>query len=373
MFLMKPDYDRSLLSLVCSALAYYGAEPGHATLACFDELLQKNYRNVVVMLFDGMGPSALKTHLPADAFLRRHLRGALSSVFPPTTTAAVTTMQSGLSPIEHGWLGWSLYFGEIGANVDIFPNTLSQGEGVPAAAYNVAGTYLPYESVFEKIGRATGGAVRAENVSAFSKYRTQSLTQICDTVKALCAAEGRAYIYTYWHQPDADMHEYGTLHERAKADIHEIDAAVEALCGVLSDTLVIVTADHGLVDTGWRFIADYPALAACLEKLPSIEPRAASLFVKPGMQARFEETFLAAFGEDFQLYTRARALEEGLFGSGTPHPRSIGFIGDYLAVARGNASLAFAPAYGKLRAAHAGMTAQEMEVPFIAVEIGRKS
>ena len=35
---------------------------------------------------------------------------SITSVFPPTTTAATTSMLSGLNPNEHGWLGWDLYF-----------------------------------------------------------------------------------------------------------------------------------------------------------------------------------------------------------------------------------------------------------------------
>lgn len=80
-------------------------------------------------------------------YLIRHVQTTISSVFPATTTAATVTMETGMSPIEHGWLGWSLYFDEIGANVNIFSNTLFGTDGEPAAEYHVARRYLPYKSV----------------------------------------------------------------------------------------------------------------------------------------------------------------------------------------------------------------------------------
>jgi len=65
---------------------------------------------VVLMAFDGMGVDILEKHLPRESFLRENMIRYVTSVFPSTTTAAMTAYYSGLSPNEHGWLGWSLYF-----------------------------------------------------------------------------------------------------------------------------------------------------------------------------------------------------------------------------------------------------------------------
>jgi hypothetical protein len=97
------------------------------------------------MQFDGMGSAILNRHLPRDSFFRANKLRDISSVFPPTTAAATVSLESGLSPIEHGWLGWCLYFAELGTNVNIFPNTLAGSGGVPAAPYHVAGKFMPYE------------------------------------------------------------------------------------------------------------------------------------------------------------------------------------------------------------------------------------
>ena len=365
-----PDYNLSLLNLVSSVLVHFGVTTHHKTLPAFDSLLSTQYKNVVIMLFDGLGTAILEKHLPFDAFLCHHLHSTISSVFPPTTTSATTTMGTGLSPIEHGWLGWSLYFNEIDANVNIFPNTLSGSGGRSAADYHVAQRYIPFESIWNKISKDSNSVVKAYSVSPFSSFKSKSIYEICNTVKRLCTENRRKYIYTYWDQPDYDMHLYGTSDEQVKAQVWYINEAVELLCEELYDTLVIVTADHGLVDTKWRYLIDYPDITECLLRVPSIEARAYSFFIKPGMKDRFVTAFNRHFGDCYLLFSKEQILQNKLFGDGIPNPRSIGFIGDYLGVATGSYSIDYAPSadHDVFKAAHAGLTDEEMNVPFIVVE-----
>ena len=365
-----PDYDESLLSLTASVLRHYGAETGHKSLPELDDLLAKKPKNVVILLFDGMGPSLLAQHLPEDSFLRRHVARTLSSVFPPTTTAATTTMESGLSPIEHGWLGWSLFFEELGANIDIFPNTLTENNTVKAADYNVAHRYTPYKTIFEKIEAATGGAVQAFCVSpfsVFSRHKAKSAEETCRIVADLCREPGGRYIFAYWPQPDSSEHKLGTGHPDITALLQDIDHQVEALCAELTDSLVIVTADHGLTDNTTLLLADYPDIMDCLVRNPSLEARALSFFIKSGRCGDFEKAFAAHFAEHYKLFTHQEVMDLALFGPGTPHPRSWGFIGDYLAVATGTVTL-IPDGCPTHPAAHAGFTALERDIPFIVVD-----
>lgn len=110
---MLIDYKNCIVNLACSILKYYGAEIKHNTLKEIDNLLEGNYKNVVVLLLDGLGIDALQYHLDSNGFFRKNLIYEYFSVFPPTTTSATTSLESGLTPLEHGWLGWSLFFSEV--------------------------------------------------------------------------------------------------------------------------------------------------------------------------------------------------------------------------------------------------------------------
>lgn len=163
-----PNYDESILSVASSVLNYFGVKDcAHKTLKEFDALLDKNYENIIVMLFDGMGVDAINNHLNENDFLRTHFVKPISSVFPPTTVAATTTIESGYSPFEHAWLGWDLYFKELNENVSVFTNKL-QKNGESVASYHVAGKYAPHDNIFNRIEKENKHS-KAYYVSRFSK------------------------------------------------------------------------------------------------------------------------------------------------------------------------------------------------------------
>ncbi len=366
-----PNYDRSILSIASSVLNHFDVKDcQHKTLPEFDELLSKDYKNIIVMLFDGLGTSTIKYHLEENDFLRKNHVTDISSVFPSTTVAATTSIESGYSP-ETAWLGWDLYFDEIGENVAVFRNAL-QKNGKPAANYNVVWKYIPYKRIFERIEEINGKGT-AYYVSPFSKHHSKSVPDICRTVKRLSRRRKKKYIYTYWHQPDTAMHNYGVTSEQAHEQILLINKEVEKLCNQLKNSLVIITADHGLCDGMNEYLEDYPELSTMLKVPPSIEPRALSFFVKDGMKDDFKNEFNGLFGNDFRLMTKEEVFEENLLGFGKPHPRTYDFVGDFLAVATGEKSLFIEREERSFIGVHAGLTEDEMTVPFIAIETKKRS
>lgn len=368
-----PNYDRSILSIASSVLNHFGVKDcQHKTLPEFDKLLKKEYKNIIVMLFDGLGTSTLKYHLEENDFLRKHHVTDISSVFPSTTVAATTSIMSGYSPTECGWLGWDLYFEEIGENVAVFRNTL-QRNGEPAAKFNVANKYIPVKSIMKRIEEVNGKR-SAYCVSFFSKYRSKSVEDISKTVYKLSKKRKKKYIYAYWHQPDGAMHGHGVTSEEAHEQILHINREVEKLCGKLENSLIIITADHGLCDSVNLFLEDYPEINSMLKFPPSIEPsRALSLFVKDGMKKEFETEFNKLFGNDFRLMTKEEVFTENILGFGKPHPRTYNFVGDFLAVATSNKSLFTEREEHEFVGVHAGLTEEEMTVPFIAIETKKRS
>ncbi len=363
-----PDYDRSILSVASSVLKYFGVtDCEHKTLPELDELLDKNYKNVIVMLFDGMGASVLKEHLNEDDFLKKHHLTDISSVYPSTTVAAVTAIESGYSPLETGWIGWDLYFDEIGENVAAFKNTL-QRNGEPAADYNVPLKYIPYKRIFQRIEEVKGRKT-AFYVSVFSKYRSKSVHHICKTVYRLSKKRKQKYIYTYWNQPDNIMHIYGVHSTEAKNEVQMINSEIEKLCKKLKKSLVIITADHGQTDCVNEYLEDYPVLTDMLKVPPSVEPRALSFFVKDGKTAEFKEEFNKIFGSSFNLMTKEEVFSENLLGYGTAHHKTKDFIGDFFAVATSNVMLNIKRSDFEAIGGHAGLVEEEMTVPFIAIEV----
>lgn len=361
---MLIDYSNCIVNLACSILKHFGAEYEHSTLKEVDDLLKKDYKNVVVLLLDGIGVDALEYHLPKDSFFRRNLMKKYSSVFPPTTTAATTTMQSGLTPLEHGWLGWSLYFHEVDKIVDAFINMEKDTE-IPAAKYHVAGRYIPYKTIYEKI-QATGKA-GAYSVSHFGTNRIETFNELLEEITRLCSTSERKYIYGYWEYPDSLMHQYGCDSKLVTENIKEIEEKVENMCKQLSDTLVIITADHGHGNLQYYVLSDYPNIACMLKRPISLEPRATVFYVKDEFLEAFPVEFQKAFGDDFLLYSHNEVIDKNLFGTGKMHPRFKEFIGDFLAIALKDKGIVYSHESTQFLSHHAGLTEKEMIIPLIAV------
>ena len=92
--------------------------------------------------------SALKAHAP-DGFLMKHSVTQLGSVYPCTTTSALTTYETGLTPLEHGWLGWAMYFSEIDKSVELFTGKQS-GTNIPAAEKILLGIISDLQTYLSK-------------------------------------------------------------------------------------------------------------------------------------------------------------------------------------------------------------------------------
>lgn len=360
--LIWPDYNNCLANVPNSILKYFGVEPVGPTLPLLDKYLDKEYKNVVLLLLDGMGKSIIEKHLEEDGTFRSNVAGIYQSVFLSTTVAATTSALSGLQPCEHSWLGWECYYPQIDKNVTVFTNC-EQGTKKQAADYNVAFTYTPYENTIKKINNVGG---QAYAVSPFFPPNPKSIKGICRRIRKLCAEPGRKYIYAYWGQPDGLLHRNGCSSKVVTSELRSIEQCVTKMMSDLKDTLVIVTADHGHIDNDYACLEDYPKITDCLTRLPSLEPRVINFFVKEGRHEEFTREFNKEFGDHFILMTVDEAIEKNLFGTGEHHPNFRGMLGDYLAIATGHFSVFFNEE--RWRAMHGSVTEEEMLIPLITLE-----
>ena len=369
-----PDYDRSSLSVTASLFRHFGGSSAYPTLPELDARLREGGINkTVLLLTDGFGEHILRRHLPESSFLVKNDAAAVSAVYPSTTTAATTAIWTGASPIEHGWLGWSLYFKECAAQLDTFIGT-DDHTGVMYPSGTPAPALMPLPKMPLGIEGLESHLIFPFNTEAMSCFThshvCQTPEEMLSCAAGLCAKEGRRLIDIYYGQPDSTMHKYGVDSPEAKEQYRQLNRAIELFASSLpKDTLLIVTADHGLIDTTEAVhIEEIPEIDECLWMPPSIEGRAAAFYVKGWRRVQFERAFQKYLGEDFELYTSGKALQMGLFGRGTPHKKAEDFMGDYIACAKGTRYIVYKTIGGRfpdMIGHHAGLTPDEMTVPVI--------
>ena len=188
-----------------------------------------------------------------------------------------------------------------------------------------------------------------------------------DQIKEHCEEPGRKYIYAYWPGPDYLLHDYGGGNDTVKEIkeyLEDLIKQIEEFTRSMKDTLFFVTADHGHTDVSISKLGDCPQITDCLERTPSLEPRALAFFVKKGRKRDFVREFKKVYGEKFMLLTKKEVLERKLFGTGKEHEKFRDMLGDYLAVATSDQSIMFVEDKPWV-SMHGGMTEREMKIPLL--------
>ena len=363
MKIIYPDYENCLTNLTNSILKYFDIEPYHKTLKEIDKILEKNnYDNLVLLIYDGMGSNILNRNLDKFSFLKRHKVADIKAIFPPTTTASTTTLLSGLNPCEHGWLGWDLYFKEIDETVTMFLNTKKDTD-ILISKESIAKKYYSYNNIIDLINKK----YKAYRLMPFGDNAYNNLEELNNRIIDLCKKEGKKFIYAYCEEPDHITHIEGTDSNTTIKLYEKLDDSTKELCNNLKDTntLVIITADHGHINSIPITLSDYKDIFSLLKHDISIESRACAFYVKEGKKREFEQLFNKYFKEDFILYTKEEVIKNKLFGIGIENKHFKDSIGDYLAIATSNKYFRYNQNSVKLTSMHAGLTEDEMLVPLI--------
>jgi hypothetical protein len=334
--------DPDVLNLMASVeLAAGGPGGAAAPLAELTARTLAAKRNLVLLIVDGLGLEYLMHSSPAGP-LASNLVGGLRSVCPATTAAAVTTFFTGLSPGSHGLLGW---FTPFEARDEVVLPLLAQARGGRALpAGDVAALYRS-PPLAARLGRDCH-VVTARNLagSAYSRHHAgpaqrhgyRSLGGLFGQLERLLRTAGPPrYVHAYWPQLDQLAHEHGISHRRTHEHLRQIEAQLGRFLKTIagSDTLLLVTSDHGFVDIAPAqrlLLNDQPQLLQRLRLPLAGESRLAFVHAKPGQRAALGAGLADYLGERGTVYDGERFIEAGFFGPGEPHPALAQRVGDFV-------------------------------------------
>ncbi len=377
--IILPNYQHCILNTITSILKYYHVETKHASLESLDKKLEKRYKNVVFIVLDGMGEHILNT-TSKSGFFSEHQIDCITSVYPSTTTAALTTYYSGKPPYETGWIAWSQYFKEYGRAIDMLSHKESYlKEDISKAKINVFQSVVNYIPIFEKIENASKNVKAYEIVPTYSDKRSKrsiradNVEEMIENIERLCELSGEKFIFAYSDNPDGLLHKYGTKSEEAKHFVIETENKIKTMCQNLGeDTIVIISADHGHKDIEKSYtLLDYPEILECLYMPISLESRVIGFWVKENRKEEFEKRFNEKFKDEFWLMTTDEFLNKNFLGWGEKHPKIEEFLGNYIALSISGSMIKIETflADGKpvKKSTHCGLTKEEMEVPVIVI------
>jgi len=319
---------------------------------------------VVLLVLDGLGAELLDAHRSSLGELAGLEGGSITTIAPSTTASALTSITTGLSPLQHGVLGFRMRVD--GAVLNVLRWTVDQGR--PPDPFRVQ-RHAPF------LGRSVPVVTRGEfRTSGFTAahlrdvpFHGWSTTAVLVEHCRVLAEAGHPVVYAYYPGVDTVAHEFG-LHDAYLA--REL-AFADELVGRLLDALppeaaLLVTADHGEVHVGddWHDLTPLGDLVrGC-----SGEGRFRWLTGARGGTDELAAAARAEFGHLAWVMTREELVDGGWLGPGPVPPLHLRRLGDVALLPHQPVGFVdpAMPGERRLVGAHGSLTAAEMLVPLLA-------
>lgn len=321
---MRDDTAPTLADVLPSCVAALRSETNPLALPAAERVL--------VVLVDGLGIANLR----ARAGHARHLtalatkRAVLTSGFPTTTAAALTTLMTGALPGEHGIVGYTALVPETdrvvnqlsGWSDDMSPDTWQRRSTV----FERVSTEGIRTTTIGPARYADSGLTRA--ILRGAEYRVgESIDDRFAAARRLFDEGGRQLAYLYIPELDQAAHAKGWESDRWTERLEAVDRAFATFTSSLKKGEgVLLTADHGILDVpADRHIlfGQTPSLVEGVRHVGG-DPRCLHLYLDAGADAsdddaeRLAGVWRESQGDNAWVVTRREAIASGWFGDVAP-------------------------------------------------------
>jgi Type I phosphodiesterase / nucleotide pyrophosphatase len=337
----------------------------------------RDARRVAVVLVDGMGWHLLPALADDAPLLASVLAGdagrldELACTFPSTTPTSLASLTTGVTPGEHGILGFTV---KLPDSERVLSHIFWRDDPPPAQ-------WQPVPTWFERVHQA-GVDARAVLPAAFlgsglteAAYRGAQLhaANTDDDYAQLVADQLRAapgLLYAYTAELDTAAHVFGIESPEWHAAAVRVDALLTRLVETLpSDAVLLVTADHGGLNAPGDARIDLdadPQLSAGLRVVAG-DPRVRYLHTEPGAAADVIAAWSELLDGRAEVHSRDDAVAAGLFGS--VRPEHLPRIGDVVVTCLGDTTVLATdrepPEIAQFVGFHGAATPAEMAIPLI--------
>ncbi|MEM0139598.1 MAG: alkaline phosphatase family protein [Ferroplasma sp.] len=343
---------------------------GHFSLKTTSDGLNINYKHkkLCFILLDGLGWNVYKkTGVSFGDAIKA------TSVFPSTTSNALSSLFLNRYPGEHGIIGYQLYIKQLGAIVNILGYTSSAAymRDSMERAYPLASIFN-YESKITSLYHAGYSTVNIIptfiNHTSFSNLlygnnETDVYSNIFHSFSVFEENLKKNYDFISYYVPDIDQ----ISHKLGPGNEHTIEAARYILTQIYSiikkydDYDFIITADHGHIEVGDTINLGNDSGLSDLSVLPAYgDSRALFLDYNAELEGYINKNY-----ENILTVKKADSLYEKLLGRVNDNVKKNlpGMIG----ISKNNDIYHFPFNQRKytMLGAHSGLLADEMEIPII--------
>jgi len=393
---IKPNYEGyNLYNVPNSILDVFGIGGRERLAESIFTYFRGSYDRIIFFYLDGFGYDKFTdpdygSHL-SEAFSQNGYLCPITTVFPSTTAAANTTINTGLPPSDHGLLEWILYFDE---------------------ARTVALT-LPYKPIvkryrkrFENMkpanlfrGETVFHRLRSDGIRSVSFLKsnivggeyTKLVQDGSDVIGYSYITDGLlllkneimrgAYDYYYFYVDNIDHigHVYGPESEMYRLEASTISNMIVDMfrqipAENLKNTLIVITSDHGHIQVDSSrivYLNDKRKIFRSLKsdgryKIPPVgSPRDVFLFVK---KEHLDDVLIYAKKEFSGAFVDLveNIVSQQFFGPRKPAELTLRRAGNMIIVPPGNEMIWYRlPGMrdSHMRGMHGGLSEKEMLIP----------
>lgn len=383
----KPNYqDGGIVNLMSSVCRACDSEPPHYEphpKISLPELTAA--KNIIVLIIDGLGYHYIQQYGAGSTF-EKHLKGYMTSVFPTTTASAITTYATAAAPMQHAVTGWFVHLKELGCVTAVLPFTPRATMQSFPGNNAVISKVLALNPIFPHLKRLSYVVNHKRIIdSSYSVLTSMGAERVeyyglsdffAQIINLAKMNDAKKYIHAYWADFDALCHVHGVDSDIVHQHFKDLDEEFAELLRFLqgTDSMVLLTADHGLIDSEAQSVVhldDHPDLADMLTLPLCGEPRVAYCYVNPARTDAFEAYIQNHLSSQCELHRSEDLVDANYFGLGTPNKKLYDRIGHYTLIMRANHvikdCLTGEKPFTQI-GVHGGLDERELNVPLIIAQ-----
>jgi predicted AlkP superfamily pyrophosphatase or phosphodiesterase len=333
----------------------------------------KRTQRVCVVLVDGLGSENLRNaagHAPfLNAALKQHK--SINTVFPSTTAAAITSFGIGAPPSEHGVFGYSVFDRKskvvrnllTGWSAEFPPEKFQKLPSITSVARQAdvkAYTVGP--------GEYEGSGFTKLNMGQAQYLPARSFDERVVATRAILATKSKSLTYLYFPELDSIAHSAGAGSIEWLNKIEELDVAIKNLVSDLSsESAVLLTADHGIVDVLREQQTYLDELQVTGLLAVTGDPRNSFLYFDEGVDVANQQRQLQEqIGDKAIVCTSNDLIKQGWLG---PNVENEDFLPDLFVISQPGTAVYhrdFAkPQSLRMIGQHGGISQAELSVPLL--------
>ena len=369
--------------------------------------MDSDVNKIVLFVLDGFGYNQFLNYYQKTQFLSNLVKNSnvypLTSIFPSQTTNALTTLNTGLTPQEHGLFEYYLYFKEVDRVISTLSfDPLGSKRRNELLDKGLDPKLLFNKKTIQKELRKSGVKTYIHIYSgyAYSNYcrllfkennivpNLKSSDLIVNLRKTLEKENGPAYFFVHLSNLDTISHEYGPQSNEFSAELSVISYLLQKELvekinkKTAQETMILFTSDHGEVDINplsTIYLNDFPELVKNLRKgkngkriYPTGSARDIFLHLKEEKITDTISLLEQKIGNKAKIFQTKDAIKKGLFGLGEVTENFLERVGNCLIIPIEKETIWFEHFKGRrlnLLGHHGGLHEEEMLVPLAITKL----